>query len=324
MRTNIIRITAFILALAIILVCGVSLVAGTTREPSQEEQPETEALANAQAAVSARRGDVKNAADPVPAGKTAQTAARSADPQTSYTAKTRARDGGTRDELPVSAAARDKASAGAAELSPPDDGYLAEDPTVAGETAPRTAEKAAGAAGTPDASDETAAPEQPTAGGTSALSRDGTETGDAVPDKAVPDAAASAADAETVQSDAEEDRYDALTLSEDDLELLARLVYLEARGEPYDGQVAVAEVVLNRVVSDRFPDTVEEVIYQTGQFTPASYIESTTPGEEQYEAVADAVDGETCVTGEDVVFFSGAPYNDRVYAVIGNHYFCEL
>ena len=108
------------------------------------------------------------------------------------------------------------------------------------------------------------------------------------------------------------------------LELLARLVYLEARGEPYDGQVAVAEVVLNRVVSDRFPDTVEEVIYQTGQFTPASYLESTTPGEEQYEAVADAVDGETCVTGEDVVFFSGAPYNDRVYAVIGNHYFCEL
>lgn len=323
MRTNIIRITAFILALAIILVCGVSLVAGTTREPSQEEQPETEALANAQAAVSARRGDVKNAADPVPAGKTAQTAARSADPQTSYTAKTRARDGGTRDELPVSAAARDKASAGAAELSPPDDGYLAEDPTVAGETAPRTARNATGATGTPDASNETVEPEQPAAAGTAKRSRDGTETG-----AAIPDATASAADTEAGQpadaSDAEEDRYDALTLSDDDLELLARLVYLEARGEPYDGQVAVAEVVLNRVVSDRFPDTVEEVIYQTGQFTPASYLESTTPGEEQYEAVADAVDGETCVTGEDVVFFSGAPYNDRVYAVIGNHYFCEL
>ncbi len=71
--------------------------------------------------------------------------------------------------------------------------------------------------------------------------------------------------------------------------------------------MAVAEVVLNRVVSDRFPDTVEEVIYQTGQFTPASYIESTTPGEEQYEAVADAVDGETCVTGEDVVFSPARP-----------------
>lgn len=109
-----------------------------------------------------------------------------------------------------------------------------------------------------------------------------------------------------------------------DLEILARLVYLEARGEPYEGQVAVAEVVLNRVLSDRFPDTVEEVVYQTGQFTPAALIESTTPGEEQYEAVADAVDGTECVTGADVVFFSGAPYNDQVYAVIGNHYFCEL
>lgn len=324
MRTNIIRITAFILALAIILVCGASLFAGTTQEPSQEEQPETEDPADTQAAVSARRGDAKNTAPPAPAGETAQTAARSTDPQTSHASKARDRDDGIPDGLSEEAPARDKTSGGAAAQTPKDDGYLAEDPTVAGKTAPRAAEKAAGAAGTPDASDETAAPEQPTAGGTSALSRDGTETGDAVPDKAVPDAAASAADAETVQSDAEEDRYDALTLSEDDLELLARLVYLEARGEPYDGQVAVAEVVLNRVVSDRFPDTVEEVIYQTGQFTPASYIESTTPGEEQYEAVADAVDGETCVTGEDVVFFSGAPYNDRVYAVIGNHYFCEL
>ncbi len=138
-------------------------------------------------------------------------------------------------------------------------------------------------------------------------------------------------DAETVDTPAPDtscggtdDRYASLALSDGDLEILARLVYLEARGEPYEGQVAVAEVVLNRVLSDRFPDTVEEVVYQTGQFTPAALIESTTPGEEQYEAVADAVDGTECVTGADVVFFSGAPYNDQVYAVIGNHYFCEL
>ena len=123
---------------------------------------------------------------------------------------------------------------------------------------------------------------------------------------------------------APEDRYASLTLSENDLELLARLVYLESRGEPYEGQVAVAEVVLNRVLSDRFPDTVEEVLYQTGQFTPAARLSQTTPTEEQYEAVADAVDGTTCVLGPDVVFFSGAPYNDQVYAVIGNHTFCEL
>lgn len=117
-------------------------------------------------------------------------------------------------------------------------------------------------------------------------------------------------------------RYAALRLSAEDLELLARIVYLEARGEPYEGQVAVAEVVLNRVLSELFPDTVAEVLYQTGQFTPAPYLESTVAGEEQYEAAADAADGLSCVTGEDVMFFSGAPYNERVYIVIGGHYFC--
>ena len=119
-------------------------------------------------------------------------------------------------------------------------------------------------------------------------------------------------------------RYASLMLSAEDLELLARIVYLEARGEPYEGQVAVAEVVLNRVLSERFPDTVAEVLYQTGQFTPAPYLESTAPGEEQYEAAADAADGLACVTGADVMFFSGAPYNARVYIVIGGHYFSSI
>lgn len=157
------------------------------------------------------------------------------------------------------------------------------------------------------------------------------EESDASAGTAADPASTSMADAETVDTLAPDvscggtdDRYASLALSDGDLEILARLVYLEARGEPYEGQVAVAEVVLNRVLSDWFPDTVEEVVYQAGQFTPAALIESTTPGEEQYEAVADAVDGTDCVTGPDVVFFSGAPYNDQVYAVIGNHYFCEL
>lgn len=51
-------------------------------------------------------------------------------------------------------------------------------------------------------------------------------------------------------------------------ELLARVVHAEARGESFEGQVAVAAVVLNRVQSNRFPNTVWEVIHQKGQFTP--------------------------------------------------------
>ena len=55
-----------------------------------------------------------------------------------------------------------------------------------------------------------------------------------------------------------------------DLNLLSRLVYGEARGEPYAGQVAVAAVVLNRVKSSSFPNTISGVIYQSGAFDVVS------------------------------------------------------
>lgn len=55
-----------------------------------------------------------------------------------------------------------------------------------------------------------------------------------------------------------------------DADLLARLVHAEAQGEPYEGKVAVADVVLNRVKSGLFPNTIREVIYQSGQFQPVS------------------------------------------------------
>ncbi len=56
-------------------------------------------------------------------------------------------------------------------------------------------------------------------------------------------------------------------LSEKDLDLLIRIINAEARGEPFEGQVAVGEVVLNRVASPAFPDTIEGVIFQEGAFT---------------------------------------------------------
>ena len=120
------------------------------------------------------------------------------------------------------------------------------------------------------------------------------------------------------------DRYEALELSPEDRELLARLVWLEARGEPWEGQVAVAEVVLNRMLSPEFPDTLSEVLYQPGQFTPARRLSSTRAEETQYEAVEEAVYGRECVLAADVVYFSAVPCNSRVRAVIGGHSFCAL
>ncbi|MFP4661650.1 MAG: LysM peptidoglycan-binding domain-containing protein [Halanaerobiales bacterium] len=58
-----------------------------------------------------------------------------------------------------------------------------------------------------------------------------------------------------------------MQITEEEMELLSRAVYSEARGEPFEGQVAVAAVVLNRVRSSVFPDNIEEVIFQPWQFT---------------------------------------------------------
>ena len=77
-----------------------------------------------------------------------------------------------------------------------------------------------------------------------------------------------------------------------DVELLAHCVYGEARGEPYVGKVAVAAVVLNRVKSSSFPNTISGVIYQEGAFPCVSdgqlYL---TPDEDAYRAARDALNG---------------------------------
>jgi N-acetylmuramoyl-L-alanine amidase len=71
----------------------------------------------------------------------------------------------------------------------------------------------------------------------------------------------------TLEKDEYEPRY-TIELSDDEKDLLARLVQAEAVGESYEGKVAVAIVVLNRVDCDCFPDTVRDVIYQHKQFSP--------------------------------------------------------
>lgn len=89
----------------------------------------------------------------------------------------------------------------------------------------------------------------------------------------------------------EEGRLSALyTLTQEERELVARLVTAEAGAEPYLGQLAVAAVVANRVESQDFPDSVEEVIYQKKQFTPAmtGKIHEVVPTKEAYRAVDEA------------------------------------
>ena len=82
------------------------------------------------------------------------------------------------------------------------------------------------------------------------------------------------------------------SLSSSDLNLLARCVYAEARGEPYTGQVAVAAVVLNRVKSASFPNTISGVIYQPYAFTAVNDGQiNLSPNSTAYKAAQDALNG---------------------------------
>lgn len=83
-----------------------------------------------------------------------------------------------------------------------------------------------------------------------------------------------------------------ISLSQSDIELLAQIVHAESKGEPYTGKVAVASVVLNRVVSPGFPDTVEGVVKQKNAFSCVVNGQiNVVPNSDSYNAVKDAIRG---------------------------------
>lgn len=112
-------------------------------------------------------------------------------------------------------------------------------------------------------------------------------------------------------------------ITEEDLYLLANIIYCEAGCEPYIGKVAVGNVVLNRVKSDRQPNTIREVVYAKGQFSPVSNgslaraLRNSRADESCYQAALDALEGSKPVG--DKLFFRRV--NGRSGQVIGHHVF---
>ena len=115
-----------------------------------------------------------------------------------------------------------------------------------------------------------------------------------------------------------------VTFAEGDLYLLANLIYCEAGGEPYQGQVAVGAVVINRVRSEKFPDTVTGVIYQKRQFSPAGSgrlalaLAQNKATKSCYQAAQEAMAGITNVG--DCLFFR-TPIEGLTGISIGGHIF---
>lgn len=116
-------------------------------------------------------------------------------------------------------------------------------------------------------------------------------------------------------------RYPGLTLTNEDIELLAKVVWVEAQGESFEGQQAVAEVALNRLVSGEFPNTLHDVIYGEGQFRSAPYLKDAEPWQTQYDAIESALFGPN-VLPMDVMYFAQEPVNSNVWGKIGGHVFC--
>ena len=117
--------------------------------------------------------------------------------------------------------------------------------------------------------------------------------------------------------------------SSSNLNLLARLVYGEARGEPYTGQVAVAAVVLNRVKSSSFPNTISGVIYQSGAFDVVRDGQiNLTPNNTAIKAAQDALNGWDPSYGAVYYFNPATATNKWIWSrphtvTIGNHRFCK-
>lgn len=111
--------------------------------------------------------------------------------------------------------------------------------------------------------------------------------------------------------------------------LLARLISAEARGEPYQGQVAVGAVVLNRMEHPSFPNTMSGVIYQSGAFSCMSDGQFDQPvADSCYQAARDALNGSD-PSGGAIYYFNPATATSKwiwsrpLIVVIGKHRFCS-
>ncbi len=115
------------------------------------------------------------------------------------------------------------------------------------------------------------------------------------------------------------------------VQLMARAINGEARGEPYEGQVAVGAVILNRVKSSQFPNTIAGVIYQSGAFTAVADGQINAPiseGSTVYKAAQDAMNGWD-PTGGCIYYFNPATATNKwiwsrpLVKTIGKHRFCK-
>lgn len=118
-----------------------------------------------------------------------------------------------------------------------------------------------------------------------------------------------------------EPRYPDVELTWDEQQLMAKIMWLEARGESKEGQQAIAEIILNRLVSGKFGNSIHDVIYGEGQFRTTPFLKDADAWQAQYDAIDDALTGPN-ILPMNVYYFATYPENGRIWGKIGGHIFC--
>lgn len=116
-----------------------------------------------------------------------------------------------------------------------------------------------------------------------------------------------------------------IELTDEEIDMLAKIIFLEAHLEPEDGISAAIEVVFNRMISDSFPNTLEEVLSQDNpvQFVTWDFIEKGEPTEKEYNMIYAALNGEKEVLTTEYVYFARGKQNNNDPIRIGDHWFCK-
>ena len=117
-----------------------------------------------------------------------------------------------------------------------------------------------------------------------------------------------------------ETRYVGYELPEEDIYTLACLAWVQARNQPEEVQQAVLEVILNRLVSDEYPNTVDKVLWWSETFGSVYYLQNAKPGPAQYRAVTAAMYG-PYVLPRDVLYYAPWQIGGEVWGQVGDYWF---
>ena len=117
-----------------------------------------------------------------------------------------------------------------------------------------------------------------------------------------------------------------IKLTDDEIDMLAQIAFLEAHTQSEDGVLAVIEIIFNRMISDSFPNTLEEVLSQSEpctQFTTWKKIDFAKPTQKEYDMIYAALNGEKEVLTTEYVYFGRGKQNDNDPIKIEDHWFCK-